>query len=138
MTEPKRTHRAGGPHKRQGRVLSCSLVLAFAAAGTEVHPISQYSSRAWQTDAGLPNRTAQAVLQTRDGFLWVGMQHGLARFDGIDFTVFSPDNVKEMENANILGLYETRDGRLWFATSKGVCVIDPATGPQSRFPQETT
>jgi ligand-binding sensor domain-containing protein len=79
----------------------------------------QYSSRTWQAEDGLPNRTVQAIVQTRDGYLWVGTQYGLARFDGTEFTVFNVENAPVMRNANILGLHESRDGSLWAATGSG-------------------
>src|SRR5262249_40466206 len=71
------------------------------------------------TDAGLPNNTVQTVVQTRDGYLWVGTQYGLARFDGTRFTVFWRDNVPEMRNPNIIGLRAANDGSLWIATGSG-------------------
>jgi hypothetical protein len=42
----------------------------------------------WTTDQGLPQNTVQCLLQTHDGYLWLGTQSGLARFDGLHFTVF--------------------------------------------------
>ena len=54
-------------------------------AGTNA-PIP-YSVRIWQTDEGLPQNSVHAIAQTRDGYLWVGTREGLARFDGVRFTV---------------------------------------------------
>jgi ligand-binding sensor domain-containing protein len=90
--------------------------LASAAWGGD---LSQYHLRNWQTDAGLPHNTVQAVVQTRDGYLWVGTQYGLARFDGTRFTVFRRSNVPEMRNPNIIGLRAASDGTLWIATGSG-------------------
>jgi ligand-binding sensor domain-containing protein len=100
-------------------VSSGFLFLFFASAvalGTEAH---QYSPRIWQADSGLPSQAVESILQTRDGYLWVGTQNGLARFDGIGFTVFDRNNVPEMSSVNILGLHESRDGALWIATGSG-------------------
>lgn len=116
VTGPGRTHSRGSSCKRQGRVLVSFFFLCFGTAGAAA---AEYSSRTWQTDAGLPSRTVQAIAQTRDGYLWVGTQSGLARFDGIDFTVFNPEKVKTIKDANILGLRESRDGSLWIATGAG-------------------
>jgi ligand-binding sensor domain-containing protein/two-component sensor histidine kinase len=96
-----------------GCLLLCSATLSPA------NDLSQYHSRIWQADSGLPNNTVQTVVQTRDGYLWVGTQFGLARFDGVHFTLFNRNNVPEMRNSNILGLRETRDGSLWIATGSG-------------------
>jgi ligand-binding sensor domain-containing protein/signal transduction histidine kinase len=92
-------------------------LLAPVAGGAPV--ISQYGSRLWRMDDGLPHSCVQAVLQTRDGYLWVGTQYGLARFDGVRFVGFNKNNVPEMLNANILGLQESQDGSLWIATGRG-------------------
>src|SRR5204862_1757626 len=99
-------------------VPGCCLVffLASSALGSD---LSQYHSRNWQTDVGLPNNTVQAVVQTRDGYLWMGTQYGLARFDGERFTVFRRGNVPVMKNSNIMGLRESQDGSLWIATGSG-------------------
>ena len=103
---------------RHRSILSCCLLLLICRAATG-SDLAQYHSRNWQADAGLPNNTVQAVVQTRDGYLWVGTQYGLARFDGERFTVFRRKNVPEMKNANIMGLREARDGSLWIATGSG-------------------
>ncbi|HZV34546.1 MAG TPA: two-component regulator propeller domain-containing protein, partial [Verrucomicrobiae bacterium] len=77
----------------------------------------QYSSRAWQTDEGLPQNTVQTIAQTRDGYLWVGTPGGLARFDGLHFTVFDPQNTPALQNPSITALCETKDGTLWIGTA---------------------
>ena len=51
-------------------------------------PITQYVHDVWQIDQGLPQNSVMAMAQTRDGYLWLGTQEGLARFDGVHFTVF--------------------------------------------------
>lgn len=49
----------------------------------------EFRQRVWTTDQGLPHNTVRAVLQTRDGYLWIATQRGLARFDGLKFAVFN-------------------------------------------------
>jgi ligand-binding sensor domain-containing protein len=70
-------------------------------------------------DDGLPHNCVQAIVQTRDGYIWLGTQEGLARFDGVHFTLFNQANVPVLHNANILGLHESRDGSLWISTGRG-------------------
>jgi ligand-binding sensor domain-containing protein len=95
------------------------LLLLLAQTGGAETNFSQYSSRIWQIEDGLPRNCVQAVVQTRDGYLWVGTQGGLARFDGVRFTVFNKSNVPQMSNANVVALHEARDGSLWIATGWG-------------------
>jgi len=49
--------------------------------------LAQYSSTIWAQQHGLPQDTIRAIAQTPEGFLWVGTDEGLARFDGYEFVV---------------------------------------------------
>ncbi len=81
---------------------------------------AQYGHETWQTEQGLPQNTVQALLQTRDGYLWLGTREGLARFDGLRFTIFDRQNTPQILHNQIRHLYEDRDGRLWIATPGGL------------------
>ena len=67
------------------------LALAWLSGGgiflTPVSAAPNYFIGAWQTEDGLPQNSVTAVVQTRDGYLWLGTYSGLARFDGARFTV---------------------------------------------------
>lgn len=81
--------------------------------------ITQYSHDLWRTENGLPQSAVQSILQTRDGYIWLGTQEGLVRFDGVRFVVFDKRNTKEILHNNILTLFEDRKGNLWFGTAGG-------------------
>jgi len=81
--------------------------------------ISEYTSRAWQTDEGLPHNLVRAIAQTPDGYLWLGTRLGLARFDGIHFTCFDSRNTPALGSPNISALAVARDGSLWIGTYGG-------------------
>src|SRR5215472_19055513 len=51
--------------------------------------INQYVHNSWRSEDGLPQNSVDAILQTRDGYLWVGTEEGLVRFNGVQFTVFN-------------------------------------------------
>jgi ligand-binding sensor domain-containing protein/signal transduction histidine kinase len=73
--------------------------------------------RSWGTESGLPQNTITTMLQTRNGYLWVGTRDGLARFDGMRFTVYGlRDGLRSIE---IQTLYEDRRGRIYIGTSGG-------------------
>ncbi len=74
----------------------------------------------WTTEQGLPNNTIQALLQTRDGYLWIGTAGGLVRFDGLTFTVFRRPTHPGMGNDDCRLLAEATDGSLWIATRDGL------------------
>jgi signal transduction histidine kinase/ligand-binding sensor domain-containing protein len=85
-----------------------------------VYPASQASAQyqfdLWNTDQGLPQNDVQAILQTRDGYLWLTTSDGLVRFDGVRFTVFNKGNTKGLLSNRLTALYEGRDGSLWIGT----------------------
>jgi len=97
-----------------------ALVFALSAAG--FFPASaapNYFTRTWQVEQGLPQNKVTAVVQTRDGYLWVGTYNGLARFDGVRFTVFDDKNTRELHSRRITSLFEATDGTLWIGTESG-------------------
>ncbi|HUK02437.1 MAG TPA: two-component regulator propeller domain-containing protein [Steroidobacteraceae bacterium] len=85
---------------------------------------SQYVLDNWQNTEGLPQISVQAIARTPEGYLWVGTQEGLARFDGVRFTVFDSENEPAIPNKHISALYVDRTGRLWIGTRSGVAVLD--------------
>ena len=60
-----------------------------------------------------------AIVQTHDGYLWVGTYDGLARFDGASFTVFDNNNTPEMSSSRVISLFEDREGNLWIGHETG-------------------
>jgi ligand-binding sensor domain-containing protein len=88
-------------------------------AQTPTRPISQFSHQNWQTVNGLPQNSVQAVAQTRDGYLWLGTQEGLVRFDGVRFTVYASRNTPQFRSNDVDALLEARDGTLWIGTFGG-------------------
>ncbi|NOY06540.1 MAG: PAS domain S-box protein [Chlorobi bacterium] len=104
--------------------LACSipfLLLAGAHART-IDPdraLTQFPHQVWKVEDGLPQNSIQAILQTRDGYIWLGTQEGLVRFDGVLFTVFNKRSVKALKSNYILTLFEDSRGNLWIGTNGG-------------------
>jgi signal transduction histidine kinase/ligand-binding sensor domain-containing protein len=97
-----------------------ALTLAMAVAGFLSAPAApDYFTRTWQVEQGLPQNKVTAVVQTRDGYLWVGTYNGLARFDGVHFTVFDDNNTPELRSSRVTSLFEAGDGALWIGTESG-------------------
>ncbi len=82
--------------------------------------ISQYAHTAWRVSDGFFNGTPQAIAQTADGYLWIGTEAGLVRFDGVRFVPWSAPNGQHLPSARIHSLLGTRDGSLWIGTSRGL------------------
>ncbi|MGH9581647.1 MAG: ligand-binding sensor domain-containing protein, partial [Bryobacteraceae bacterium] len=74
--------------------------------------------RSWQTAQGLPQNSVLAIAQTPDGYLWLGTEEGLARFDGVHFTVFDK-HTPGLLNNQINCLLTDRKGNLWIGTDGG-------------------
>jgi ligand-binding sensor domain-containing protein len=106
-------------------LLACGVCGSSLALDPTLQP-SQYILDNWQTAEGLPQTSAQTIARTPDGYLWVGTQEGLARFDGIRFVVF--DSVKEpaIPDKHISVLYVDRLGQLWIGTRAGIARFDGA------------
>jgi diguanylate cyclase (GGDEF)-like protein len=103
--------------------LAALLWALFAAAPAQAldpfEPIHRYAHEHWDRDTDLPSTSIQALLQTRDGHLWLGSQDGLVRFDGKDFEAFDSVTHPAIGNNHVQALLETRDGALWFTTLGG-------------------
>ena len=93
------------------------LLPAIGAANADLHP--QFAQRHWTIANGLPTNSLQTLCQTRDGYIWIGTDDGLARFDGKNFTVYSTSNSKLPHNS-IQALLEDPRGNLWIGTRSGL------------------
>jgi ligand-binding sensor domain-containing protein len=83
-----------------------------ASALDPARGVTQYRHQAWSTKDGLPQSSVEAILQTRDGYLWLGTQEGLARFDGVSFTVFDKTNTRVLKANRVVSLWRT----IWAAS----------------------
>jgi ligand-binding sensor domain-containing protein/signal transduction histidine kinase len=82
--------------------------------------LSQLSHDVWLTENGLPQNTVHSIAQTPDGYVWIGTEEGLARFDGIRFTVFDKQKIPELKSNYIRALLVDKQGALWIGTAEGL------------------
>lgn len=80
----------------------------------------QYRVELWTRDRGLPGNEVRAVLQSRDGYIWAATRSGVARFDGVRFSVFSPPNTRAMAVEDCRALVQDRKGTVWVGTDGGL------------------
>ena len=82
--------------------------------------ISQYGHTAWRIEDGIFAGAPNVMAQTTDGYLWIGTQAGLMRFDGVRFVSWRPPEGSELPSSRINSLLGARDGSLWIGTSAGL------------------
>src|ERR1700720_1247414 len=92
---------------------------SWTLAGPATEEAQPYRIDDWQVEQGLPQSSVTSIVQTRDGYLWLGTFNGLARFDGVQFKVFNPNNAPGLPSSRILQLFEDRRGTLWVGTEEG-------------------
>jgi len=108
----------------QGRIfrwlVSLGGALAMVAPLYSLDPslaLTQYIHRIWQVTQGLPQAAIYSIWQTHEGYLWLGTQTGLVRFDGVRFTSFENPNVPALKNAWVGNLFEDQQQNLWIGTN---------------------
>ena len=120
--------RVGLQHMFLGFLRRCTVYFALPflwAAGTvssALQPTTALATlgrQAWGMENGLPQNTVSVLLQSRNGFLWVGTELGLARFDGVGFRVFDHATAAPFPDAEIRCLLDSGNG-LWAGTGNGL------------------
>ena len=99
---------------------SSSLVSLPAEALDAKRTLTQYVHDSWSTGEGLPQSTGLSLARSRDGFLWVGTEEGIARFDGMSFVVFNRKNTPGLPHNLAYALLGGHDGSLWVGTAAGL------------------
>jgi len=95
--------------------------LALAACALEpTTPLPEYGRQSWVMENGLPQNSVHAMVQTHDGFLWLGTEAGLVRFDGLAFAVFDRNSTPQLPSGDIRCLLESKDFALWIGTREGL------------------
>jgi signal transduction histidine kinase/ligand-binding sensor domain-containing protein len=104
----------------------CAVAATFAAYAQEHDGVAKsplfgtFGHQAWSSENGLPQNSVHQILQTRDGYLWTATEGGVARFNGIQFTVFNQENTPAFTSNDTCCLAEDRSGALWIGTSDGL------------------
>lgn len=103
-------------------LLAFGLCCFFASGALALDPrksLTQYSRTVWTQELGLPQDTVHAIAQTADGYLWLGTDEGLARYDGYEFVVFNNVN-GDLPANSVTSLAAAPDGSLWIGTANGL------------------
>jgi signal transduction histidine kinase/ligand-binding sensor domain-containing protein len=116
-----------------GRVLVAALVAPGALALNPALDVTQYAHTSWKLDEGFLNGAVHSIAQTPDGFLWLGTEFGLVRFDGVKAVAW-PIN-ESLPAAQIRTLMAGRDGTLWMGTAKGLASMKEGDTEVRHYPE---
>ena len=82
--------------------------------------VSQYAHTAWRVRDGFAKGEINAIAQTPDGYLWLGTEFGLLRFDGVRAVPWQPPLNQHLPSSVVFCLLTSQDGTLWIGTDKGL------------------
>ncbi len=101
---------------RPMRNVLAALVFLFTLGLCRAQDLRSLSHQAWSTEEGLPQSSVHAIAQTKDGYLWVATEGGLARFDGVSFKVYGPTTFPSVD----ICCLKADDQGLLIGTGEGV------------------
>src|ERR1700747_801889 len=96
------------------------LLAACAFALNPALDVSQYAHTAWKIRDGFTKGRISSIAQTPDGYLWLGTEFGLVRFDGVRNLPWEPPRELKLPSSYIMSLLAARGGRLWIGTRNGL------------------
>lgn len=112
-------------HRRAVLTGICVLASATSALALDpAKPLLHLVHDRWTKQDGLATNTANALAQTKDGYLWIGTDEGVTRFDGARFVHFDSTATPGLRGGGSWRLMAASDGRLWIGSSKGLVVHD--------------
>jgi len=104
---------------------AAGIVVFLAAHSADAAEVSVLKAPTWQRFGqwrqaeGLPQESIFSLIQSRDGYLWMGTKGGLTRFDGVRFTTFDDRDPKQLRDNEVWAIAEDTDGGIWAATYGG-------------------
>ncbi|MBV9264797.1 MAG: hypothetical protein JO061_01375, partial [Acidobacteriaceae bacterium] len=104
-------------------LLVAALFLELGTSAYALNPsldISQYGHNSWTISDGFCRGSVHAIAQTQDGYLWLGSEFGLVRFDGVRCVPWPQQGLEQLPNTYIRSLLAARDGNLWIGTPGGL------------------
>jgi ligand-binding sensor domain-containing protein/signal transduction histidine kinase len=106
-------------------LLLCAFAFVFPVKAVAAEPAgASFTVDAWSTEEGLPQSSVISVIQTRDGYLWLGTLNGLVRFDGNRFTIFDENNTPGLSSERIVCLFEDSHTNFWVGVdTAGVALV---------------
>jgi len=100
-----------------------------------VPDLKSFAVKTYTINDGLPSKTTRCAIKDKNGFIWIGTENGLCRFDGYTFKTFVnvPGDTTTLSNNYISTIIEDKKGRIWVGTLDGLNLLDPSTEKFSRL-----
>ena len=117
-------------------LIALGILLACCPCAAALNPsldINQYAHTAWTARDGFLKGYIEAIAQTPDGYLWLGTEFGLFRFDGVRNIHWQPKNGDHLPSNHPRSLLAARDGRLWIGTTDGLASLKD--GKLTQYPE---
>ena len=127
--------RVGRAARRAALVSNLGLLVSLPASlATQPSPRvanrpASYVHEQWTVENGLPVNSIHQIIQTRQGYIWLVTLDGLARFDGIRFTVYNSANTPGLTTNRFVQVREAADGILWLLSEQGEVSNSAAIAP---------
>ena len=121
---------------RRITILAVGILLKLPLCAFALDPalhVSQYAHTSWKVRDGVFRGGIAAVTQTPDGYLWLGTEFGLIRFDGVAAVPWQPPSHASLAGRPVLKLLTTRDGTLWVGTDPGL--TSQKAGKLTQYPE---
>ena len=122
------------PFARTGRLVGAAWMLFAPGAKVSAVLPGEFLVQTWDTSGGLPHNTVRAITQTPDGYLWIGTENGLARFDGVRFENFVRENTAALPNPNVEFLQVDSRGTLWVGAKGHLASWDGRRLSEAKLP----
>ena len=121
---------------RASAIVGLAVLLASSVCAIALDPsldISQYAHTAWTVREGFAQGPIHSIAQTPDGYLWLGTEAGLLRFDGVRAVPWQPPAGEHLPSNIVKKLLVSRDGTLWIGAGKGLASWKD--GKLSQYPE---
>jgi len=97
-------------------------MIVLLGATAALHAFAQFRSTQWTADSGLPQNIIRGLVQTPDGYLWIATLNGVARFDGVRFTIFDKSNSPGITANRFSSMVAGANGDLWLYSESGAII----------------
>ena len=114
------------PGARVTVIVLAGILLTLRPCAFALNPaldINQYAHKAWTAREGLTQGQITSIAQTADGYIWLGTEFGLLRFDGIKNVLWQPPADHQLPSRRIFSLLVSHDGTLWIGTTEGLASL---------------